>query len=305
MSRKWRNILIGVLAAAVVVVGVWLLSRGANDFKDKYANTDLSTNVSGIGRSNTYDAYRESYAALPAVKDSVAVDITVFEGSGEARPEGVYTPDASEITWKVDVPQEGLYNIRLDYLTVESRGIDIERELKINGELPFAGASTLCFSRLWTDAGEVRQDNQGNDIRPSQAERFDRQSAFCQDDMGYQTEPYCFYFKEGENTLTFRAVNEPVIVCGITLVPPVSYLTYAEYMQRQPEATMTDVGKNYSLKVQGESAALRSSPSLYARYDRSSSLTEPSSVTRTVLNYIGGDPWTHPGEWIQWDFEVP
>ena len=68
---------------------------------------------------------------------------------------------------------------------------------------------------------------------------------------------------------------------------------------------MTDAGKNYSQTVQGESAQLRSSPSLYARYDRSSVLTEPSSVARTVLNYIGGDPWTHPGEWIQWDFEVP
>jgi len=34
-------------------------------------------------------------------------------------------------------------------------------------------------------------------------------------------------------------------------------------------------------------------------------MTEPSSVTHTVLNYIGGDPWTHAGEWIQWDFEVP
>jgi hypothetical protein len=28
-------------------------------------------------------------------------------------------------------------------------------------------------------------------------------------------------------------------------------------------------------------------------------------VTNTILNYIGGDPWTHAGEWIQWDFEVP
>ena len=28
-------------------------------------------------------------------------------------------------------------------------------------------------------------------------------------------------------------------------------------------------------------------------------------MTKTILNYIGGDPWTHPGEWIQWDFEVP
>ena len=96
-----------------------------------------------------------------------------------------------------------------------------------------------------------------------------------------------------------------MILCGMTLTPIVKYPTYTEYAAGQPETAMTEAGKNYSQTIQGESAALRSAPSLYARYDRSSSQTEPYSVTNTVLNYIGGDPWTHPGEWIQWDFEVP
>jgi len=123
--------------------------------------------------------------------------------------------------------------------------------------------------------------------------------------MGYQTEPYAFYFNEGENSLTLRAVNEPLILCGLRLTPIVHYATYEEYTASQPEVSMTESGKNYSETVQGESSVLRSAPSLYARYDRSSSQTVPYSVKNTVLNYIGGDPWTHPGEWIQWDFEVP
>ena len=305
MSRKWRNILIGVLVAAVVVGGFWLLNRGTDDFSAKYAGTDLSTNVTGIGRSNTYDAYLASWQDLPEAKAEIPVDLNTFEGTGEIRAEGVYTPDDSEVTWTVQVPEEGLYNIRLDYLTVASRGIDIERELLINGEVPFSGASTLCFSRLWTDAGEVRKDNQGNDIRPSQKEIFGVQTAYCRDDMGYQTEPYAFHFLQGENTITLKAVNEPVILCGMTLTPIVRYAPYTEYLAAQPQVTMTDAGKNYSQTVQGEASTLRSSPSLYARYDRSSPVTEPYSVTNTILNYIGGDPWTHAGEWIQWDFEVP
>ena len=305
MSRKWRNILIGVLIVAALVGGFILLNSGANDFSAKYEGVDLSTEVSGIGRSNTYDAYVEAHAGDPVPAEAVEVDLAEFEGQAEMRSEGLFTPDDSEITWQVEVPAAGLYNIRLDYLTTPSRGIDIERELRINGELPFTGASTLRFSRLWTDEGEVRQDNQGNDIRPSQVERFDRQTAYCRDDMGYQTDPYLFYFQEGENTLTLKAINEPMILCGLTLTPPARALSYEEYLAAQPPVTMTEVGKTYTQKVQGESAELRSSPSLYARYDRSSSLTEPSSVSNTVLNFIGGDAWTHTGEWIQWDFEVP
>ena len=304
MSRKWRNILIGIVAAALAITGLVLLSRGPADFREKYEGADLSTDVTGIGRSNTYGAYLAEHEGDPAVTKEVAVELSAFEGEGGSPcDDGVMTSDKSELTWKVDVPQAGLYNIRLDYLTVESRGI--ERELAINGEVPFAGASTLSFSRLWTDSGDIRKDNQGNDIRPTQTERFEKQSAWCMDSLGYQTEPYAFYFNEGENTLTLKAVNEPVILCGITLTPPAKDISYADYSAAQPDILMSEEAKNYSLKVQGESAKLRSAPSLYARYDRSSSLTDPYSVTNTILNYIGGDPWTHPGEWIQWDFEVP
>ena len=305
MSRKWRNVLIGVLAVAAVIVLVVLLNQGTSGYSSKYAGVDLSTDVSGIGRSNTYETYVASHASDPEVKAEVAVDILTFEGKAAPQTEGLLTDDGSEVTWKVEVPQAGLYNIRLDYLTTESRGVDIERELLINGELPFAGAGTLTFSRLWTDAGEIRKDNQGNDIRPSQKEVFDSQSVFLRDDMGYQTEPYAFYFKEGENTLTLKAVNEPMVIQGITLTPPAKYPDYNEYIAGQPEVTMTDLGKNYSLKVQGESSPLRSAPSLYARYDRASAKTDPYSVSNTILNYIGGDPWTHAGEWIQWNIDVP
>nr|AHF26224.1 putative bacterial extracellular solute-binding protein [uncultured bacterium Contigcl_1792] len=306
MSRKWRNILIGVLAAVLVIGGIWFLNRGSQDFKDKYEGVNLSTDVTGIGRSNTYTAYLEQYADLPAVSESVEVDLASFEGKGgEVCGEGLMTADDSELTWKVQVPRAGLYNIRLEYLTTDSRGIDIEREIAINGEVPFSGASTLCFSRLWTDANEVREDNQGNQIRPTQKEIFEKQSSYCMDDMGYQTEPYAFYFKEGENELTIRAVNEPVILCGVTLTPIVRFQTYEAYSAAQPADPANEQARNFNLEIQGESASLRSAPSLYAKYDRSSAQTKPYSVTNTVLNYIGGDPWTHPGEWIQWDFEAP
>ena len=133
MSRKWRNVLIGVLAAAALIAAVWLLNQGPTGFSDKYAGVDLSTDVSGIGRSNTYDAYKAAFADEAPVKEEVPVDVLTFEGGGEVRNEGLFMPDESEITWTVTVPQAGLYNIRLEYLTTESRGVDIERELLING----------------------------------------------------------------------------------------------------------------------------------------------------------------------------
>ncbi len=308
--RKFRNVLIGLLCVAAVVALIVLLDGAPESFRAKYEGADLTTDVTGIGRTDTYDGYLRAHEDAPAVSEAVLVDVAAFEGDAtlEKDDEGnefVYTPDNSYVTWKVDVKESGMYNVRIDFMAAESRGVDVEREFHINGELPFSGASQLTFNRLWTDASEVKQDNQGNDIRPSQKEVFAWQKAFFKDDMGYQIEPYKFYFEKGENTISLKAINEPMKIRALELLPVNEQITYAEYIKLQPEVNMTEEAKKWSAIIQGEDAYLRSSPSLYARYDRSSPDTEPYSVKNTILNYIGGDPWRTAGQWIEWEFEVP
>ena len=308
--KKYRKVIGIVLFVAVIAALFALLGGGVQNFSAKYEGADLTEDVTGLGRSDTYDGYLLQHAdALPGAQ-AVQAEIAAYEGEGELRRDDkgadcVYTPDGSRVTWKVNVPSAGMYNIVLDYLTVEARGVDIERALYINGELPFSGAGALTFSRLWTDGGDIRKDNQGNDVRPTQVEIFDWQKAWCMDDMGYQVEPYQFYFEEGENEITLEAINEPFVLRSITLEPVKKTQTYAEYTAAAPVAVMSQSAKEWSVTIQGEHAQRRSSPSLYARYDRSSSDTQPSSVINTVFNYIGGDPWNKAGQWIEWDFTVP
>ncbi|MCQ2457838.1 MAG: extracellular solute-binding protein [Clostridia bacterium] len=306
MTRKGRNTLIIVLLIALLVAAVILLSGNSSDFSAKYKDSDLSADVTGISRENTYSGYLEKHADAVSGDMEIPVDMQSFEseGAAETRGDGIYTEDGSKVTWKVSVPKAGMYNIRMEYTTVESRGVDVEREVLINGELPFEGASTLCFSRLWTNAGEINKDNQGNEIRPSQTERYEKQTAYFRDDMGYISEPYQFWFAEGENTLTLNAVNEKVIINSLTLTPVQQYRTYDAYREAQPAADETKANSAI-ITIQGEDSTVRSAPSLYPRYDRSSPATEPNDVYHTVMNYIGGDPWNIAGQWIQWDMEIP
>ena len=323
--KKKLPALIGLICVIAVIAIIARLSGGSQSFQYKYEGEDLSTDVSGLGRSDTYTNYLAAHSGAPGVESAskaeggtasskspispVSIDIARFTGDGEARGEGgadcVYCGDGSTVTWEVEVPTAGLYNIAIEYLTTQSRGVDIERELRINGEIPFASAGQLIFTRLWEDGGEVRKDNQGNDIRPTQVERFDWQRALCSDPMGYEAAPYQFYFEAGVNTITLYATNEPFIVRAIELTPAYEVRDYAQYLSEMPGAESPQQARTYQAIVQGESAALRSSPSLYARYDRSSADTVPYSVYNTVLNYIGGDPWNYAGQWIEWDFEVP
>lgn len=167
----------------------------------------------------------------------------------------------------------------MEYYPVEGRGVDIERSVKINGETPFLGAETLTFARLWADKNEVHQDNQGNDIRPTQIEAPAWTSGWFKDDMGYEAEPYYFWFEKGDNTIALEAVNEPAAIKSLVLTGGREVLDYSQYRDQVPDITAQATG--YECVIQGEDSSLRSSPSLYATCDRSSGTTQPLSVSKT------------------------
>ena len=313
-GKSGKKIIIAVAVAAVIAVIAFLMSlRGVDDFHEKYAGADLNTDVEGMQRVGTYTGYLNDHAGAAHPDQSVAVDLYDYESDGgvevyndyEGEEQALFTDTDSKVTWKIDVPEAGFYNIIMEYLLPESRGVAAERIVYLNGEIPFEDARNISFTRIWTDAGEPTVDNQGNEIRPSQVEAPGWQKAYYRDDMGYITEPYMFYLEKGENTIGLEAENEPMILrsLGITRVQELD--TYQEYMAKCPADASTDTAKNYMTLIEGEDSTYRSESSLYAKYDRSSPTTQPNSVTKTVLNYVGGEAWRSSGQWIEWEFEVP
>ncbi len=306
--KRWRKWLI--LAVIAIALVLWFnLSSGTESYKEKYAGIDLDALLLKSGKGNTYADYLSQHAGEPEGAEDITVDVLSAEASEGVAPDAetegaLRTENGSTAVWHVSVPQGGLYQVWIRYLTVPSRGVDHERILRINGEMPFDGADRLIFTRMWTDASAIRRDNRGNDIRPTQKEVFGWQESACRDSLGYYDEPYLFSFKQGDNTLSLEAVSEPMVIGGIRLAAPKKLRTYAEYLAMW-EGKPDSAAGHEAVTVQGEAAGLRSSPSLYARYDRSSPATDPYSITATRMNYIGGDPWRTAGQWIEWSFEAP
>ncbi len=316
MGSSVKNKRIAIAAVAVVVVAliaVLVLTRGVEDFHDKYAGADLSVDVAGMEREDTYTGYLNDHAGAAHPAQSAEVDLYDYEAEGgvevyndyEGEDKALFTDTDSMVTWKVNVPETGFYNICMEYLLPESRGVAAERVVYVNGEIPFGDARNISFSRIWTDAADPTVDNQGNEIRPSQVEVYDWQRAYFKDDMGYITDPYVFYLEKGENTIGLEAANEPMVLRRLDIVPVQEIATYEEYLANQPADTASGAAKDYMALIEGEDSTYRSESSLYAKYDRSSPTTQPNSVTKTLLNYVGGEAWRSSGQWIEWDFEVP
>ncbi len=314
MGKTAKKIIAGaaVILAIAIVVFVLLRDR-SQDFTDKYEGYDLSSDVAGMEREGTYTKYLAQHADAVYPGEDVEIDLFSCKSEGdveeredyEGAEKALYTGADSTVTWEAEVPESGFYNLYMEYFAPESRGVAVERAIYVNGELPFEDAKNIAFTRIWHDGGEVRTDNQGNQIRPTQVESYEWQGAYFRDDMGYITEPYLFYMEKGKNEITLEAENEPVALKKLALTAVKSMDSYEEYLAAQPASAATDEGLDYVQVVQGEDSTYRSESSLYAKYDRSSPSTQPNSVTKTVLNYVGGEAWRSPGQWVEWEFEVP
>jgi ABC-type glycerol-3-phosphate transport system substrate-binding protein len=313
MEKVIKSKITWVVVILIIAALLFLYAgRREEDFSVKYVGYDLSGVITG--RANTYTRYLERYADIPDALYNIPVNLFAWSsGYGvsilenfENEQRVLRTEERSYIEYNINVTTAGFYFIHIEYFPVPSRGIPIERSLKLNGQTPFLGADRLSFQRVWGDAGNSRFDNQGNEIRPAQIERPRWENAWFRDSLGFVTEPYGFYFHEGTNVLRLEGMNEPLVLRSLELRAPVHALYYEDYIatldlapyKRNPNA-------NHLIKVQGERAVRRSDPSLYAIYDRSSGATEPPSVARIRLNMIGGQSWRVAGQWIEWEFEVP
>lgn len=228
---------------------------------------------------------------------------------GEA---ALVTTSSGSASWNINITQEGFYNIKVTYLPIVDGGANIERKVLIDGELPFNDLNNISFQRVWGDGGDKITDINGNEIRPIQVEKPEKRETYVRDQVGYVTEPYLIFFKAGVNELTFESVRESMAIFTITVESKQTYKTYSEvyaeyeskgYKKVSGQVTGQFVeGEDF---IEGEDSISRSSSTIHAITDRTSAYTSPNDAVRLILNSIGGNKWTTPGDWIKWSFEAP
>ncbi len=248
------------------------------------------------------DAPRDVTAFTADAGTGFSDNITV---SGDGT-EGVRIADGEAGEFRFTVPATGLYNIRVRYVTEKGKDSALQWKLYLDGEQPFFEAGQLTLFRYWTDgeAPGALKDALGNDRTPPQEEIFREQEAYLEDHTGKYAESFLFYLTAGEHTLRYVSVKEPVTVTAFSFLPERVLPTYEEALAGYRERGLEEVRGEF-VSVPAEKPSAKSDPTLYARNDRASPATKPSSSRYILLNTIGGDSWAGSGEWIEWTFTVP
>ena len=268
-----------------------------------------------VHNAESYSAYMTEHANSAEPASEVIIsggdyleaspDFEILDSYMGQPGKSLLTKEEGSVTYSVDVPESGLYSLKLTYYPVSGKNNTIERKVYINGEIPFEGSQYVEFTRIWTNAEEIRRDSRDNDIRPRQSEAPEWITAFVKDSDGYVTGAYKYYFEKGTNTITLTSVKEPMIIGSLTLTHEPGLCSYSEYDAANRAEGFVEIDGGDPVKIQGEDALLKSDSTLYPIPDRTSSLTEPYHASKTRLNTIGGTNWKLVGQWIAWEVDVP
>jgi len=206
-------------------------------------------------------------------------------------------------------PQIAFYNIYANYYPLDGRGGKIERSIKINGEIPFKQAKGIVFSRVFKDnptySQGYRTDTDGNHIRPSQISSPSWSQTFINDPEGFYSQPLRFYFREGENTLSFESGGEKLALGEIVLKKEQSLPSYEEFLAKMKREGINEIPGTKAIELQAEDTQSKSDVTIYPFSDRSNAANQPFDEKLLLFNCIGGEKWRYPGQWIEWNIIAP
>ena len=193
-----------------------------------------------------------------------------------------------------------------DYLNAaKAAGIEAVAETREDGTYIL-----YSFPAAWTEENSAlvdenvvrffRIDVDNNEIRNSMVQAPEWKEFELKDVDGYYSESFEFVFEAGDHIISLEAVNEPVTIKSIRLVPHESLGSYADY-----SAKYANEKKGSSIiKIEAEFPHATSTQTVYPVEDRTCAINSPVSAAQTLLNTIGGDKWQTSGQAVEYTFMV-
>ncbi len=148
------------LLCAVMLIGqLTVLASAANSSTGGSTTSSTLADIKDLLNAISYEDYRAKHADAKRATQTVEVNVCdessyTATGDGFKTTEhdgvtGLYTPSTGSVTWTVDIPEDGLYAIRIEYYPEEGRTTSIERVLMINDVVPFSEARSLTLMKNW------------------------------------------------------------------------------------------------------------------------------------------------------------
>ena len=282
MNDVVKNIINKITAITLIIICIFNFSvnLSAEETVNDENYTDIDTQISES--ANSYDSYYSQYSSADLSDNELTISLNCKLAE---------TP----ITFTVEVPKSGLYNIGMSYMMSSTKIGELKLGLKINGKYPFEEASSFLFPHMWMDENDKRVDGLGNEFTAKQVP-YNKYYFNLATDISKETdEPYMVYMYEGTNEVTLIPISGEA---------DIEYFRFGIKEVISNYQSPDDSAKMYNgerIDIEGEKPYVKSSYWLSAQCDNTSIDVSPNSSSKSVVNFIGGDNWKTVGETIVWE----
>jgi ABC-type glycerol-3-phosphate transport system substrate-binding protein len=211
-----------------------------------------------------------------------------------------FTEENARGSWSFDIEQDNQYNINLGYFTLPGKGKPIEIKVAIDDK-PILDLGSCYLNRVYKNSvNNFELDKNGNQIAPRQIEVNSWYDRILVDPEDVSNTFLKIKLTKGIHKISIVSVDQNFLLSEINFIPVKELTTYKEYIG---DKDVVD-GKEQII-LEGEKADLKSEPILRPLSDRTSPKTSPYNTSKIRMNFIGGSYWQNPGQWLEWDVNVP
>lgn len=134
------------------------------------------------------------------------------------------------IKFQVEVPEDGLYEINMDYYPLSEGLVPIQGQIKINGMFQHFESRRIIFPVLWeNETVDFTTDRNGNEIMPLQKQVNMWMNINLRDSSYREPENLKFNLKKGINTIEILGNSGQLLIGAIGVSSPEKYPSYDEY----------------------------------------------------------------------------
>lgn len=255
------------------------------------------------GKAFPADRVKMTFSGCNTVDGKEVASVGEYQGKADTV---IWDNDEGEVTFNVNVPAAGAYNIDALYYPIKGENTTTELSVLIDGESPFETATRIELPRRWHSRNPIARNSRDNETRPPQVEEADWIESPFKDGDGLYNEPLYFYLEEGEHEITLVSERANVAINSLELYQ----YEHAPGYSRPDDGRLSENSGAPGIKVQGENFLYTSHQILFPTYDRGNYLTEDheGELTHPVkerYNTVGDGTWDTAGQYMVWELDVP
>ena len=268
-----------------------------------YVNERISGNYTKVSAAYTLPAYAGgeiTVAVAGAETDGAEWTEETEQYAGGGRV--LRVSYGNTVTLTVDVPEDGLYALRVDTYSRDNRleenrqGVLADKiALAVDGEYPFYECRSLKFESVWIRCAEPSYDRYGDEMVSLPEKGAGWESQYLTDSTGRRTDPLLLELAAGEHELRLEVREGTFLLGNLTLCAAPEIPAYTGSETAEGDGLIT---------LQGEEYAWANTSSIHAVMEYDAAL-DPYEVDHTRLNTIDSDSFRTAGDSITWKAEIP